>query len=222
MSGANIMDPSLADTVIQQLQKAGTARNVGDSISATFGATPTENNLLIAIVCMDVPAKAINVPAGWTQVHNITGAKADIAYFYKLAGAAESATVTVTFTAVSALANLEILEYEGITPTSPLDVSASLDSGAAKEATCPSGTTAATAQANSLAVSGHNFTKNVSTTAYTNSFVEQSAQGNDGDEIFLGVAHKILTATGTQDTTFSVASPTAEHIGVIAVFKGFL
>lgn len=222
MSGANLMDPFWFPKPIQLVQKAGTELNVGASIAATFGATPTENNLLIAVVDHDDNLVTISTPAGWTQVHNITGDKSVIAYFYKVAGGGESATVTVTFSG-SATGNLQILEYEGIVATSPLDVSASNDGGSSKDLTCPSGTTAATAQANSLAVSGHNFEKQVSGTAgYSNGFTEQATLGDNNVDIFLGVGDKILTATGTQDTTLTVTGTASTHIGVIAVFKGLL
>jgi hypothetical protein len=77
--------------------------------TATFGATPTEGNLLIAISSTrkgdDVPEEASLSGSGWTRPINnyfktvgSTGDRRGLAVFYKIAGASEPTGITTSWT----------------------------------------------------------------------------------------------------------------------------
>lgn len=118
------------------------------SVTATYGATPTQNNLLLAAVSSNVGVASTAI-AGWsTAVSAAVGIAGGLVLFYKIAGAAESTTVTSTAT-LATLMDIHIYEYSNI-DGSPLGVTASTaDSGLGVTARA-SGTTTVTANGSSL------------------------------------------------------------------------
>src|SRR5262249_9686356 len=95
----------------------------GTSVSATFGATPVQDHLLVAIIG-SYDLKAITTPTGWNvaikqNVNNVAAAPIQ-AIFYKIAGAAEAATGTFPGFANAAV-GLQIYEYSGTSTSIALD-----------------------------------------------------------------------------------------------------
>jgi hypothetical protein len=76
------------------VQKQSGGAYLTSSVSATFGATPVAGDLLVAIIGASNNS-TINTPSGWSTAINQRGTPGQ-AIFYKIAGSAESRTVTVT------------------------------------------------------------------------------------------------------------------------------
>ncbi len=111
-----------------KLQSASNT-SVAATVAATFGATPTQGNLLVAAVTASVGVGSIAI-SGWSSGSSIAlGVAGGMVVFYKVAGIGESATVTSTAT-LATFMDLHIFEYDGINNASPLDKAAvSADSG---------------------------------------------------------------------------------------------
>src|SRR5262249_50098315 len=89
----------LASISLIQTSSAGSA-NGATTLSATFPGSPTSGNLLVAIAGCK-PGDSMVAPSGWSTAFNqpgVTspGSRPGLAIFYKVAGGAESSTVTVT------------------------------------------------------------------------------------------------------------------------------
>jgi len=234
MSGANLCNPyRFPLESISLVQSAhGSVVDNATSVAATFGASPTENNLLVACVQTLKNGNAgISTPAGWTQIFQTINGFADgenrTAMFYKIAGASESSTVTVNASGGAdwESCGLVVLEFENIA-ASPLDVSqTNWESG--NGLTASTGTTAATSQADEVAVAICAFMDDDFTIpgTWTGSYTEVWSEnitdtGGTSRSLCIGVAYKILSATGTQNTTYTVTVGGAEERSSgIATFK---
>ena len=99
-------------------------RRHAGSFSATFTATPTAGNMLIAIAGTRING-TMTAPAGWSTAINETATPApQAAIFYKLAGASEPTTVTVTTDATGNGNGIHLFEYRCVTT---LDLASSDD-----------------------------------------------------------------------------------------------
>lgn len=107
-----------APTVVQ------TAKNndpgTPTSLSATFGSTPAEGNMLVAVVSSENTWRNHAI-SGWRAHRRQNNATGDIvSFFTKIAGASESTTVTATFSSNSRTA-MVIFELDGADTESPVD-----------------------------------------------------------------------------------------------------
>lgn len=175
------------------------------SLSATFVPAPTQNNLLM---CLANSEATINMTStGWTlavsQINN-TG----LYQWYKVAGASESATVTITPTSTVSVEML-VYEYSGAVTASPWDKAASAVGAS-------TGTTAATTQADELALAAEGLSNMASagTASWTNSFT------SDGDIMGAGATSSNNTslhaATRTLVATGAVSSVPTASIGTVS------
>jgi fibronectin type 3 domain-containing protein len=147
-------------------------------------------------------------PAVGPTVQSGTATQA-IYYAANIAGAAANAnTVTVTFTTAAIYADIRILEYGGIDPNSPLDVTAT------GTGSSPLSSTAAvtTTYANDLII-GANLVQ-TGTTGAGAGFTSRVITQPDGDI----VEDRIVTATGSYSATAPV-SPSAAWIMQLAAFR---
>lgn len=192
------------------------------SIVATFGSTPTNNNLLVAKHF--TRGGDSTEPGTWTTAVDVIDATQDdngqIAY-----RVASSDGTTVTFTTASSDTHaLHIEEWTGMATSTPLDVTATAGP-TANQGSHSTGTTATTAQADAVAFAMVQIRETAATTAnaWTNSFThDQCLNGGQTNEFgTLVTAHKILSATGTQESTLSGIDTAANNrvMGGIAVFK---
>jgi hypothetical protein len=203
-------------TLVQRVTNQSAA--AVSSLTGSFGTTPVQNHLLVANANSD--ATLTMTSTGWTlavQSVNDTG----LYQWYKLAGAAESSSVTVT-PSVSASTEITIEEWSGNATTSPLD---QVNSGSqtTNAATVPSGTTPATTNADDRAIAafGWNDTSVVTMSTYTNSYAEVvETKGLGGTATNIAVAELDLAATGAQSTTGTL-SGTNNSIksGLIGTYK---
>ncbi|MGH7777443.1 MAG: IPT/TIG domain-containing protein [Candidatus Dormibacterales bacterium] len=187
---------------------AGSATGAGDLLVATVKVRDTTSMASVG----GVSDSAGNT---WTRAAGATaGTQADGEIWYA-SGAASVNTVTVTTTAVSALA-FTVLDISGASP-SPLDATASLGGSGSSAST---GTTSTTSQASEIAVGEVGWNGSVSpggqTAGYTATTTRQStAKGEATGE---QAAWQVLSSTGTQAYGATLSGSVA-WTGVIATFK---
>jgi hypothetical protein len=190
------------------------------ALLAVFDASPTSGNLLLAAANAD--ATLTMTSSGWTlaaSVINFTG----LYHWWKIAGALESSTVTVTPSG-TATVELYIAEYSGNDP-SPLDQTATSNPGS-NASTIASGTTSATTQADELAIAAFGWNDSPGTaglaSSVSNGFaLDANLRGTDPTSMdtWLAVASKALVATGAQTTTATLAGTAGRPVGLIATYK---
>lgn len=95
----------------------GTATGTG--VSASYLAPPTAGNLLVAIAANRDASTAPTAPTGWTEAIVNTISPGQIVY-YRIAGAGEPSLVTVGPYGSSGPLTLQISEWSGVNPVSPL------------------------------------------------------------------------------------------------------
>lgn len=203
---------------ISNVQAAKYGSAASNSVTVSWTSTPTAGNLLVARA-IGVSATAAGAITGWTRVVSAQyGSTAGhVAIFFKIAGASEG-NVTVTFTGATTT-RLVIEEWSNSAGWAGSDVSANVNNTGSSVTSRSSGTTGTTAQADELAVAVWGAGGAVTSISFTNSFTS-SFQQPTGSLTFWG-AHKVLSATGTVETT---ASWTTARLcgGCVATFKGKL
>ena len=208
---------------IAQVQKA-TAASAGATISvtATYGAAPTQDNLLV-LVHHYRNIGTVTLPAGWTQAVASVSSGDTTTIAYKIAGAAEGTGVTVSVS-VDHHQTLTIFEYSGIDTVSPLDRTAS-NACPTPVTSCSSGTTATTIQADELVIAGIGLKGSAGGWAntWTNGFTQQSTVestlGGAASHSASSTADRIVSAIGTFETTEGWTDSRVAQ-GAIATFKG--
>lgn len=200
---------------LTQVQRVATGSAAAvASLTATWGSTPIQNNLLVARVNSD--ATVTMTSTGWSlavsQVNN-TG----LYLWYKLAGASEAGTVVVT---PSSSDSIEIIveEWSGNDTSSPLDKTASA-TGAS------TGTTAATTQADEQAFAqagSGNLSAAPTGVTWTNSFVTETGifggHATLNNRTALSPASKVLSATGAVSSVPTIGTGTTSGC-LVATFK---
>ena len=206
--------------LISQVQTATEKGSTG-SVTATYGAAPTEDNLLV-LVHHYRDIGTVTLPAGWTEAVALVDSGSTITIAYKIAGAAEGTDVTVSVS-VADHQTITIFEYSGIDTVSPLDRTAS-NACPTAGTSCSTGTTATTVRADELVVAGIglNGTSGGWANTWTNGFTQQSTVESTGGpgtgRSASSTADRILSATGTFETTESWTTSRSAQ-GAIATFK---
>lgn len=200
-----------------QVASGQSAANVA-SQSATFASPPTSGNLLRCWANADTTLTMTS--SGWTLAWSSLSF-VGLYQWYKIAGASESSTVTVT-PASSLAVQLFIREDSGNTAT-PLDRT-STSTAPSASSSVPSGTTAATTQADEHAAAAfgwNNASAVVTASTYTNSFTEiHETVALGTTQVAMAVAELVLSATATQTTTVTLsAANNSQKSGGIATYK---
>jgi hypothetical protein len=177
----------------------------GGSQTPTWGASRTAGGLLLLIVSSDVVE---STPTGWTLAVRQTN-NGDLGLWYRIADNTSTDAPTVPSSGFPR--SIAWAEYSGNTAT-PLDKTAS--GGTSSNATTlATGTTAATTQADELAVAVWGYAADTGRfpggggnvwSGQTNSFTELFDIGSTSatvDNPGICVATKALAATGTQTST---------------------
>lgn len=196
----------------------GTGSNV-TTVSAVYAATPTANNLLIAVYGDSDGNNGGPVTiTGWTSAISTQGSSGTDAWiFFKVATGAESTTVTATNANTPFTSNIAIFEYSGLATSSVLDKTAVGSSGIGATST-PTGTTATTTLANELLIAGV-VVSGVAATgpSWSNSFTVRATTTNATGPLF--TSDRIVSATGAYTTTVTYTGSGTGGAGVIATFK---
>ncbi len=214
---------------VAHVQHTSGDEGLGSSVTATFGATPTEGNLLIAVITkrdttftkwMDT------IPSGWVELDPLdratTGNVGDggfMQFFWKVAGASEPSGVTFGSTLGASNVHLLIAEFSGVGSVDIFDV---LDSQASSTTesigpiTPTAGMPAIVVAAFIAALNndpGHGFT--TPSTGYTE--IDDASQGSGGGPR-LEVAYKVVaTTSGSYSATTTNVS--AQWGATLIVFE---
>jgi hypothetical protein len=208
----------MAGTQVQQ--KLAYVNSAGStSITVTLDSTATSGNLLLAYLTVDKSSGAITVPTGFTLIHDYVSSSVSIAMAYKFSDGTETA-ITWNHANARSMKQAQVLEYSGL---NTFDVAAEANSGATSVTSQTSGTTATTAStsARAFALFGSDSKGNTDAgVAYTNSFTSTYTDPGGINTGCSGLysAEKDLSATGTQETTFSTTGGGDQMAGAIAVF----
>lgn len=176
--------------------------------ATTLSATPTEGNIVLAVggYYFDGTDSDFSIP-GFTEIVNrppASGFSTCAWVGYKVAGASESTSHTITNTDASSAQHLSLalIEISGLDTASLVDVTAS--TGAAGEVTSQStGTTGTLADADSLAIGIWVANKTLTSKSYTNSYTERLAYDLINNEPSIYVASLETSGTTGQECTLS-------------------
>ena len=195
----------------------------GGAMSTTFDTAPTAGNLLVLAIgsAASGGTPSVALPAGWSMLMHRdaqNGSPAGaldrwVLAAYKIAGASEPATVTVTVTGSTNPADMALLEYSGVAPGAPRDRSVDVASGPGNVTSFNLGTTPATGQADELALA-FCCIANRSGQALSDGFTLETV---DTSRIMVGT--KILAASGAVTCTASW-SVAVTAVGGIFTFRG--
>lgn len=173
------------------------------SLTGTYAPAPTSGNLLTANVCSD--ATVTMTSTGWTLA---VSSVSDVGLYqwYKLAGASESASVVATPSG-SASTEIVIEEWSGNVASLPLDKTSSGSAGSGLT-NVPSGTTAATVQADELAVAAFGWNQALANAnTYTNSYAEVAeTRGLGATATNVAVAEVALSSAAATSTTMTLSA----------------
>ena len=190
------------------------------SVSVTFDSAVTAGNLILLF--HSTGSDLSNPGTGMTEALVMDNApdSDQVALYYRVVITADGATWSAACSPNDENALLG-LEVEGPFAASPLDQTA-VNSGnpvnAPGDADLTTGTTGTTAQADEFAaaiVGGRHSTQTIA--SLTNSFVDRGEVGSAAK--FVGAGTKVLTATGTVETTWSFDNtPVDDYLSGIATF----
>jgi hypothetical protein len=192
--------------------KTATSGATATSVSATFDNPPVQGNLLIAIIATSAGI-TFNQPSGWSTAINEAGSPGQ-AIFYKVAGASESATVTVTTGSGTGYRGLQIFEYENIDPATPF-LDATSNNGSGTSVTTSSVTVN---EVPALVIVGVVINAATNFSSWTESFTEQNDFGPGSFRTFAS-ADRIVNSTGSYSTGATAGASGAWRAQIVA-FKG--
>lgn len=206
------------------IQSAKASSNNTGTVTVSFSAAVAAN-LLVATFSRSINVSGWTDPSGWTQITSSPLSSGNLSgrWYYKIAAGGETSVVGTTTETSAGITGI-VAEYEGPFAASPLDQSTENEANLSTIVTSQStGTTGTTAQADELAVAffAADALLNVDgSRAYTNSFVEVLFADQAQPGRVAGIqASKVLSATGTVETTFSCTDTGDEMYGAIATFK---
>jgi hypothetical protein len=191
---------------------SASAGTTGATLTISLPAGTVANDVMIASVAVRPAGATITAPAGWTLVRrtdNTNATSNSLATYRKVAGAAEPANYSWTFTGVSDAAG-GIQSFNGVDTANPIDVE---NGNCTLQGSCATGTlshatpSVTTTVANSMVVTSHAFASAETWTppaGMTESFDRASrAVGNSPAESIEGnrVLQAARGATGTKTAT---------------------
>lgn len=186
-------------------------------------SAPTEGNLIALVIATDAVISDVN-SGDYDPATAYAGGNSDGRIYYRVAGAGESATITVTLPSSRHCA-IWAREFSGNVPDQAqvLDRSAS-NVAAGSHTTQPSGTTAATQQVGTHAIAGFSqsgLLRNHS--SYSRGFVEQTelSTSGAGTNIRISVASRAFIPMEAVDTTLTFDGNVSDSssTGTVAVFR---
>ena len=201
----------MATQFVQSKSGSGTSSAV-----ATFDSAPTEGNLIVVVAFGNNTNDITISGSGWsTDSPNIVwGVSSNLRAksFYKIAGAGESAEITVSQTSATAM-SVGIHEASGITATSPLDKQQSNGDSGGPVSSYSTGTTDTTSMGDEFCIAAIPKNGAVTSPSWSNSFTQRE------NATYLLTATWIQTTVGTRETTASWTTA-RRACGMIMTFKG--
>lgn len=183
-------------------------------LTTSFVSTPTAGNLLICHVHSYWNATTNASIPGWTLATSyFTGDTQYGGIFYKVAGAAESKDVVLSWTGC-AYASTTIEEWGGFVGTITLDQIANVNDTGGAVTSRSSGTTPTTTAADELCLAAFATNGDTSSQTWSNSF---TLEKNNANNIFTG--SRVVTSAAAYETTLSWTTARKAG-GCIVTFKG--
>lgn len=181
------------------------------STTATFGATPTSGNLLIAEALTNGNQSGLGI-SGWSEVKtNFSGTAQSVGIFWKISNGTET---TVTSTG-NTICRLHIQEWSGM--ANPADTDGSNSNTQNTTQTISAGSVSTTFADVLLITAGGISTGGSGTGSWDNSFSVLDADGTS-PRLFSG--YRIVSSTGTYSTTGTLHGSNTNMGAVIVAFKG--
>lgn len=183
------------------------------------GGSPAQNNLIAVCATSD---GTMTTPIGFTQAASAPDFN-DHKFFYKIAGASESATINIPITPTDSLA-AHAWVLSGLSATVPFDKQVG-NTGQGAAFTINSGTIPTTTAANEVLITciGSSSADAIPPiTGWSNSFVQRATSTTTGSTTNGGLtsATRIVSATGSYSTAATHTSSTTSHASVVsATFK---
>ena len=197
------------------VQTTMTTQKNSSSVAVGFSSAPAANDLLVAI-CSAASTVTLTAPTGFSTAIN-QSQSASQAIFYKIATGTEGTGAFTCSSSSSTKMALQIYEYSGINPTTPLDSTPGYSTGTSATASSGSITTS---DATDLLLAGVTvLSSSSSPSGWTSSFVQENSatDGAGNPKAAYGGADYNTTASGTYSTTASVGN--AFWIGEIVAFN---
>lgn len=184
-----------------------------------FDSSPTQGNLLVAFIhhrntvdCSDI------VLSGWTEI--ACGVSLAVGKgFFKVAGALESSTVTITTNGRSASGVMTIFELDDIDTDDPVDSSV-VDTGSSGTSLTIGDVVTTADIVQMICFMGVRQGGDTGSFSFTNSFTKQhdGESTGAGEVSGGGVAYRRVIVTGTYNTTASWTDA-GNRVGILVAFK---
>lgn len=194
-----------APAVVQSAQ--GNDPGTPTSVSATFGSTPTQGNLLLAWISTDT--HRISSITGWTQLQT----KVKGSLHVRVAGASEPTTVTASWSGTDNRAVIFICEVSGQDAYDPISTWTIATAGSGTNQTIPSLTPETDSDVLLLALTSAQNAQNMTTNpaGYT---LMQDAVVNDGTSIREKCFYKQVTSPSGSYSSSCVYAGSVVYTGV--------
>ncbi|MBA3430786.1 MAG: putative Ig domain-containing protein, partial [Actinobacteria bacterium] len=204
--------PAPAPIALVQKKSGDQSATVGNTMSLTFDAPPTEGNLLVAFGHAS-SNRTPTIPAGWSLAVE-TGSSAETVVFYKVAGATEPSTVSFSMSGADLFMGLAIFEYRGLHNVQSEVLDRTVFGSASSVSSVSTGTTQPTNVADELLVASMSLNSTrIFSNAWANSFERQTVDRRQS------VAHRVVSATGQFQTQESWDSAAGAATGTLVTFK---
>lgn len=191
-----------------------------DTTTVSYGSTPIQGNLLIAISRgLGSPVTNASI-TGWTLAIGVAvvTASTGLGLWYKVAGVSESKDVVIDWTSATNI-QITILEYGGFAGTPVLDKVASVADTGSTVTSRSSGTTAETSLADELCLASFGMAGAVTDCSLTNSFVTVDPLWSLSASQNYFAGSLVVSSVGTYETTISWTTARKAG-GLIATFVG--
>lgn len=190
--------------------KGATAAVAATGLTATFDATATAGNLLVAMWSATVAPGTITGPSGWTQVFS-DAAVPFLTCWYKVAAGSETSCVVGTGNSVTQ--DLFTWEVSGFRGTPTLGRSIVTNAGGSTVTTASTGTTAATTRMESFGIAtvALNGASGGIVTPWTNGYTDDATRPSTR----LYIATRSITAMAAQETTLAWTSARRASAGLV-------
>lgn len=204
----------------------GQSAGSSTSPSHSFGGTATSGRLLVAGLIVDDGVDLTAIPTGWSEAVHADNTVVGTYQLYKISDGTET-SISGTL-ASSQEWTILFAQYEGPFDATPLDVTTS-NYESSNQSTGSTGTTGTTAQNDELAVAimgcqdgdAQDGTPGSAADSWTNSFADVTShrQGSAVGDAGAYMGYRVLTATGTVETTCDWNNTNSRSHNTVATYK---
>lgn len=198
------------------VQSATGWAKIDNFVSAEFPKDPTPGNLLVAVVSNSHAAE-IETPPGWFLAINETKFTPGQAIFYKIAAQNENRVVTVSRVSQRVNLGLQIFEYPGIDPASPIDLVAS---SGGEGLVVHSGTVGTTGEKSLLVAASTVSRRQTFNGLWNNGFDLRNVGQTKGDGLIsFAMADLVVNQSGNYSTALALDRPIKWRSQIVAFHR---